>query len=182
MTGMTCSVETCDRPVRSRGLCRAHEQRLRLNGFVDPDRPVQERRRPKPRPKRFCSVDGCDKLHFGLGLCAMHYERQRRNGTTDKPKGKPGARGAVNRHWKGDDVGYNAMHARVRTRLGSAREQRCVDCDGAASGWSYDHADPDEKTGLAMGVERQFSTDITHYVPRCKRCHSLFDHAHRRHN
>jgi hypothetical protein len=125
-------------------------------------------------------VDDCDRTVYGRGLCALHWTRMRRHGSTDQPVTQRGTRGAANHLWRGDDVGYNAMHARIRSRLGSARDRQCVGCGGPAHSWSYDHADPDERTATVQGMPRAYSIDITHYVPRCKRCHSTFDHSHHR--
>jgi hypothetical protein len=68
--------------------------------------------------------------------------------------------------------GYEAVHSRLRRRLGVARSRRCSDCGEPAHEWSYDGTDPNELVG-AWG--QPYSTDLNRYVPRCRRCHRRFD-------
>ncbi|MCV7358495.1 hypothetical protein [Mycolicibacterium fluoranthenivorans] len=72
---------------------------------------------------------------------------------------------------------YSAVHARVQNARGRARRHACIDCGRPARQWSYDHADPAELVD-ARGME--YSTDPTHYDPRCNPCHRAFDSAYRK--
>lgn len=70
---MTCHIDTCEKPTRSRGLCESHYRRLRLYG--DPLH--------APRTPGTCTVDGCDARIKDSGLCPKHRSRLARHGTTD---------------------------------------------------------------------------------------------------
>lgn len=74
-------------------------------------------------------------------------------------------------------VGYSGAHRRMRTARGDASLYRCVDCDGEASDWSYDHSDPDELFEVQRGRPLAYSIKFEHYVPRCKKCHGAFDRS-----
>jgi hypothetical protein len=61
---------------------------------------------------------------------------------------------------------------------GSASLYPCVDCGGEAQDWSYDHTDPTELTGEGRhGMITQYSVWPEFYAPRCRKCHSVFDHG-----
>lgn len=75
-----CSVEGCGRRAYTRGWCRAHYKRWRLDGDVLPDMPVGTRRRSWP--PQLCSVRGCNKRLKSRALCATHYRRWLRTGST----------------------------------------------------------------------------------------------------
>jgi hypothetical protein len=67
-----CSVESCGKPIRGRGLCSGHHHRLLRYGdatFIPPK---------KVRPQ--CSLDGCLSPHYGHGYCLAHYKRWRKWG------------------------------------------------------------------------------------------------------
>lgn len=80
--------------------------------------------------------------------------------------------GPDNAVWKGDQVGYTALHERVRRARGPARDHSCIDCHQPASEWSYDHLDPN---GQVSAEGFPFSVKIEHYEPRCSSCHYRFD-------
>jgi hypothetical protein len=162
MTG-TCSVDGCDRPSKCRGLCQAHYFRLRRNGDVGPAS-------ISGRQRHFCSVDGCDRRVSGQGLCWTHLRRLRKGGSVDyRPEPR---RGPATHAWRGDAVTYKDMHARVVRARGRASEHACVDCGKPARHWSYDHADPAEKSAPKGWA---YSLDVAHYEPRCVPCHKRFD-------
>lgn len=56
---MTCRIDTCSSPIRSRDLCEGHYRRLRLYG--DPLH--------MPRTRGTCTEDGCTAPHHIRGLC-----------------------------------------------------------------------------------------------------------------
>lgn len=70
-----CTVDSCDRPIRSQGLCEAHYKRWRLYGDVRAHISIRPRRYG---PVKRCSVDGCDRKIRSRGLCGAHLERIRR--------------------------------------------------------------------------------------------------------
>ena len=87
-------------------------------------------------------------------------------------------RGAVNscgclRRNDHPHITYEAAHIRVKQAYGPASAQRCIDCDGQAAQWSYDHA-----AAVEYVCKRRFvlySIDPAHYQPRCAKCHKQHD-------
>jgi hypothetical protein len=113
--------------------------------------------RNRPRITRECITDGCSKT-VKFDVCAGHSP------TVGKP---PRDR---------DSGSYQAVHARLRTVRGPARLLTCVECGRSAEQWSYDHCDPDERTGKAShGRTVRYSADIDHYRPLCVPCHRIAD-------
>jgi hypothetical protein len=89
---------------------------------------------------------------------------------TRRPRGS--APLPTTRYASGDEVGYAAVHARLRRGFGNARTHQCVECGNAAEDWAYDHQDADERRdsrGLPYSVRPE------HYRPMCRRCHLEFD-------
>lgn len=171
----TCSVEGCERSVKSRGLCQMHYFRLWRTGTAGEAAPRLVRYATK-----VCSVDGCEKVRSSGAWCSMHEARVRRHGDPEFVKSladRELPHGADHHMWKADDVGYHAAHARVRRRRGRASEHLCVDCGAPAQQWSYDHGDPNESTEEMGGFAVPFSADVDHYEPRCIPCHKAFDLA-----
>lgn len=68
----TCSVEGCERPIHTRGLCTAHYAKWWRAGGDD-----TVIRRAKGR---LCSIEGCTRPHEARGLCGTHYQRWRHSG------------------------------------------------------------------------------------------------------
>lgn len=65
-----CGVEGCIRPIRGKGLCKVHYDRLRRHGDVGP---AEIRMRHTSRPA--CSVNGCERPAKGRGYCLTHWRR-----------------------------------------------------------------------------------------------------------
>jgi hypothetical protein len=157
-----CSVDGCERISQTRGLCGAHYQRFLKVG--DPGTAeVEVRRRGEDA---VCSYDGCNRKYYGKGWCNKHYQRWVKFG--DAGTVLPGA-------WRGDDVGYEAVHERMRRQLGPASAFRCAHCEGPATDWAYDGTCPDEKLGPRHGRMLTYSTDPDRYMPLCRVCHSAYD-------
>ena len=66
-TRPACSVEGCDQPPKSRGLCNKHHLQRWRAGELPPLAP------------KLCTINGCGRKHKGHGLCDMHAQ-QRRSG------------------------------------------------------------------------------------------------------
>lgn len=76
MSNLTvCSVEECQAPIKARGLCGAHYQRMRKTGDPLGVRPGRWDGYTKP----LCSV-GCGRQAHAGGLCSVHAPRLRRHG------------------------------------------------------------------------------------------------------
>lgn len=70
----TCSVPSCDRITHTKGLCRAHYERLMVSGDVRGNIPLP------PKQYSLCAVIGCSREADTRGFCASHYRRFLRTG------------------------------------------------------------------------------------------------------
>ena len=151
-----CSVDGCDEPTHARGMCSAHATRAARYG--DPLTPPR-----RGKNEGICGVEGCDQPMRKRGWCAGHYSQWRRFGEV-RPF-----------EYKWGEGGYVSTHNLIRRRRGKASRFTCVDCGGPAEEWSYDHNDPEERTGMHGGHEVTFSRNPDCYSPRCVRCHRIYD-------
>jgi len=62
-----CTVEGCPRPVKARGLCSTHHQRMLRNGS-----PHIIRKKMKKEPKQ-CQWVNCQGHSVSKGYCSRHY-------------------------------------------------------------------------------------------------------------
>jgi hypothetical protein len=115
-----------------------------------------------------CGQPGCDSAYYARGYCSLHYDRWKTHGdpTVVKTGGHP---------LKGQYPTFAGLHRRLYRQRGKAAEHLCVDCGQRARDWSYMHDDPDEKTQIIGGVAVPYSLELSHYEPRCRRCHMVFD-------
>src|SRR5690242_11030579 len=96
-------------------------------------------KRNPPKPVRRCATEGCStRVRAKGGQCAP----------CRKPKRVPEPRGITS---------YTGMHLRIRYARGKATAYSCVQCNGPAQEWSYDHADPDEVMGDNNGKMLPYS-------------------------
>lgn len=122
-----------------------------------------------PGDKQSCAITGCGREVDSRGWCTAHYARWRRTGSTGT---KPiGISGPLHPCWRGGDAAYTTVHNRL-SRSGPARLHPCARCGEQAAEWAYDKADPDER--LSPGG-LPYSTDLNHYIPLCKPCHTYLD-------
>lgn len=73
----TCTIDGCEKPLKSRGWCSMHHRRWWLTGDPGPAGTLRAPGEITP-----CSVEGCERLKRSSGAehCEMHYARQRRTG------------------------------------------------------------------------------------------------------
>ena len=112
-----------------------------------------------------CRIPDCDKPVFikKRGLCKSHYKRWVKYGDPTST-GRPAS------------TTYNAVHLRLKARRGNASTHPCARCGAPAIHWAYDNAAPDELIAEGIGP---YSTDLSHYEPLCRLCHSAQDGARR---
>lgn len=158
-----CAIDGCDYPTRWRDLCNAHSVRFLRTG----ERGGKVNRRG-PKRAHWCEADGCDKPHYCGGLCSRHYQQLRMRGELEPPR----LVGEQHPSWRGDEVAYRTVHTRLQSQRGPASARACVDCGLTADEWSYDH-----KADVEFFDDNgsPYSTDLTHYEPRCRSCHKRFD-------
>lgn len=65
---MNCKHEECDRPAKTRGMCRKHYMRWYMS----------------VRPGPPCSEDLCDRVAYSKGLCPRHYSRFQKYGDPNR--------------------------------------------------------------------------------------------------
>ena len=128
-----------------------------------------------------CSVPNCGVSPcVGRGWCRKHYTRWQRTGDplVARPRGtKPGQ---LCPNWKGDEIGYEGAHIRVRKTRGRAADHQCRRCPNQAAEWAYDHQDPNERVEEYRGHTLAFSVNPQRYMPLCISCHRTFDNAMRK--
>jgi hypothetical protein len=73
----TCTVDGCDQPAWSGGLCEMHRWRVREHGEPGVAEPVKPHAR---KPRKPCLVEGCGRPRKGASYCGLHTERLRRTG------------------------------------------------------------------------------------------------------
>jgi hypothetical protein len=65
-----CIEDGCDAPVKAKGLCKAHYQRLLRHGHTK-----HRGRTSAPKP---CAIETCDNHLYAKDLCHAHYIKQRK--------------------------------------------------------------------------------------------------------
>lgn len=65
-----------EKPIKSKGFCRACYQQWKRTGSTERQR----------MPRGMCTVPGCDKPAHGRGLCEMHIKRMKVSGSFDDPR------------------------------------------------------------------------------------------------
>lgn len=163
MAKATCAIDGCEYPTRWRDLCNAHAVRLHRTG--ERGGPIKRR---GPKRAKVCAVDGCAATHYCGGYCTRHYQQVQKRGQLEPPR----IIGCEHHSWRGEEITYRTAHNRVERERGPARLHACVDCGLGAEHWSYNHTDDREKISDSG---QPYSTDPSHYSPRCVPCHKRFD-------
>lgn len=152
-----CSIDGCEIVPHARGLCGTHHARWLKYG--DPGTADLLRRPPGP-----CSLPTCEQPRFAYDYCRTHYRHWKQWG--DPEVVHYGS-------WRGDDVGYKAVHSRLQVTLGRADAHKCRFCGRAAREWAYTYTDPDVRHDPITRMP--FSLDPKCYMALCKACHKRFD-------
>ena len=66
-----------------------------------------------------------------------------------------------NGRWKGNKVGYRAIHCWIYLKKGKASTYKCVDCGKQAEDWS--------------NIDHSYKRKLEDYFPRCRSCHKMYD-------
>lgn len=155
----SCSIEGCEKPVRSRGWCASHYAHWWKYGT------------PHRRPEyEVCQVDDCSRSPRSRtsDLCDVHYCRRWRTGTLERSTN----------HKKRPS--YRAAHSRVARAKGKAAEHSCVDCGLYAKHWSFAWQGVSADTWLwesFNGTWLAYTGSPDDYEPRCRRCARRYDSA-----
>jgi hypothetical protein len=60
-----CEEDGCSEPVKAKGLCKMHYQRLLRHGHVRPG--------TRAKSMKKCIIESCDNTLYAKGLCHAHY-------------------------------------------------------------------------------------------------------------
>lgn len=80
----------------------------------------------------------------------------------NKGKQLPQLSGENHFAWKGDNVGYDALHDWVANKLG--RPQRCEHCKNTT-----------KKRYEWANISKEYKRDLSDWIRLCKSCHNKFD-------
>lgn len=117
--GLTCSLDGCDKPYRSKGLCFMHYQRVQRTGDAGSVSPSRRYRKPV---SLLCSLEGCEKREYAGALCNMHYQRLRKHGDVGPAQSLKRAPGMGTK----TSYGYIAVRSPGRTANGVRFEHQLV--------------------------------------------------------
>jgi hypothetical protein len=127
---------------------------------------------PKYYPDQECAAEGCSTKHkndrLKKGYCSKHYTRLLNLGSVEDSALKYGPHGREN-------ISYVGAHRRVYRAKGKAPDYTCELCGEQAEDWSYNYKDVNEFETIWDGRLIRYSTDVSYYVPLCKRCHKNKD-------
>jgi hypothetical protein len=114
-----------------------------------------------------CQIDGCTQPVYRKRMCGSHYGRWYRHGD-------PLASGQMGRP-PATEIGYDAMHYRIRAARGRPDDYLCVDCGCQAEEWSLCNCCDELRDHHG-----RYSLDVSCYVTRCIPCHRRTDRNYRK--
>jgi hypothetical protein len=181
-----CTAPECVNDHYSRGYCRPHYKRL-LKGDLRLDEPIgsctaarSERAAAKIRGKKF----GPRPKAWGEAI--SRAKRGRPNGLEGRAmsaatKAKIGAANSGERNgvWRGDDVGYVALHERARKVIGCACEH-CGATERPEAALKRAAVGPMKVWKMMIGGKVRnltYSVNLADYFCLCRPCHKKYDTA-----
>lgn len=96
-----CTVENCDRPSRSREMCRQHYRawvRRRINEFIQ-HHALSALPEPITHKDGTCGIDGCNRPHSARGRCEHHYKQACRD-----DRGRVARQHGFTPRWEPDNI------------------------------------------------------------------------------
>jgi hypothetical protein len=127
-----------------------------------------------------CSVDGCDSPAKAYNMCPMHYGRWKNHGDPlAEPRRAEAKYESEAYNWRGDEVGYDAVHIRMKKSLPSTCALADESCKGRLEVAFRGHDTPLElwRYHEANGRTIPFSTNPDHYWRLCRSHHVRLDHG-----
>lgn len=164
---MFCTAPHCDRPHCAKGLCNTHYRRLYRNGTLIPKKPwnrfVSQTRECRycgghfvtspfdSRFKKYCSRTCAGRTQIGV---------HRKMSATAKERIRRSKIGARNPMWKGNAVGYGALHD--WGRKWKPRPALCEHCQ---------RVPPHDLANLSG----KYLRNVSDWAYLCRRCHMIQD-------
>lgn len=169
MEQRTCDAPNCTKPrYQRRKWCSTHAMRMHRYGVLDYTPP---RRDDKLEGQRFGSLTVIRRID-ATWECSCDCGAVTVTRSGDLNRGSALSCGNSRVHHRIESPGYRATHDRLQRDRGSASKHHCIDCGHQAQQWSYDHTDPFQ---LLSSDGLPYSTDPSHYQPRCVPCHKMYD-------
>src|SRR5512139_2951597 len=165
----TCSVDTCEQPVRAKRYCYAHYMKAWRYGTPTPQHPS---RRTDLTGHTFGQLTVLSHHQRNQWLCRCECGATTIVRTGDLNRGTITSCGNRAIHRRRDSVEYNAVHYRLRNDFGKASNHPCSDCQNPADHWSYNYDDPEEaRSEKPSSIGLAYSLKPEHYSARCAACH-----------
>jgi len=102
------------------------------------------------------------RLRISLSHKGLHPVNEFKKGHIPANKGKrqPNFSGLNHPNWKGDEVGYHALHAWVNRHKGKATI--CAECNSV-------------KNVMWANKSHKYKRDLSDFIPLCAKCHRNYD-------
>lgn len=168
-----CTVEGCEKPVFSHGLCQKHNWRKKHYGDVG-----------YRRWQQHCNVEGCERPHAKGGYCSMHIQRVRRYGSPELP-----VRSLAPKRYR---IIHKPEHP-LAMRNGRVFEHRAVLYDKIGPGgfpchwcgklvyWGRSYPKDDDALVVDHLDHDRHNNDPSNLVPSCNTCNGNRHHFRRGH-
>ena len=149
---------------------KATKEKLRQSHLgKKPSEATKEKLRQSRLGKKHTEVtkEKMRQSHLGKKLSETTKEKMRqvnlgkKLSEATKEKLKKANTGEKSGKWKGDNVGYEGVHAWIRKHKGKASLYKCIDCGEQAKDWS--------------NVDHSYKRNLEDYQPRCIGCHRKYD-------